>query len=233
MELKRIGAIAGKLLFLALLSVVGWSLVVHLLNQPVDEASPFAEPTPTAFVGFLASRAATAPHFPADHEIGTILPPTAEKPAQNTEQASVADAISPKIVTGIHAEPTATAVSAVAVEPPITTPMILGQGPFVDGDKYHKGSGLATLYSLADGSHLLRVDDLTTTSGPDLHVLLSPNIAPTDHASLGDYLDLGDLKGNIGDQNYEVAAGIDPTQYKSVVIYCLPFKVIFAIAALE
>jgi hypothetical protein len=50
---------------------------------------------------------------------------------------------------------------------------------------------------------------------------------------LGDYLDLGSLKGNVGDQNYALPADFDPTLYKSVVIYCQPFRVIFATATLQ
>jgi hypothetical protein len=72
-----------------------------------------------------------------------------------------------------------------------------------------------------------------TSSGPDLHVLLSPNEAPTNHDSLGDYLDLGDLQSNIGDQNYTLPADIDLTQYRSVVIYCVPYRIVFATATLE
>ena len=50
---------------------------------------------------------------------------------------------------------------------------------------------------------------------------------------LGDYLDLGSLKGNIGDQNYAIPARIDLSEYGSVVIYCVPFRAIFAIAPLS
>jgi hypothetical protein len=63
--------------------------------------------------------------------------------------------------------------------------------------------------------------------------LLSTNPNPTDPASLDTYLDLGSLKGNLGDQNYTIPDGIHVTQYKSVIIYCLPFQVIFATATLQ
>jgi hypothetical protein len=47
------------------------------------------------------------------------------------------------------------------------------------------------------------------------------------------YLDLGSLKGNIGNQNYEIPAGTDISEYQSVVIYCLPFHVIFSTATIS
>jgi hypothetical protein len=46
------------------------------------------------------------------------------------------------------------------------------------------------------------------------------------------YLDLGSLKGNLGNQNYDIPAGTDINQFKSVVIYCLPFHVVFSTADL-
>ena len=55
---------------------------------------------------------------------------------------------------------------------------------------------------------------------------------PADRDELGDYIDLGSLKGNIGNQNYEIPAGTDLSQYQSIVIYCQPFHVVFATATL-
>jgi hypothetical protein len=78
----------------------------------------------------------------------------------------------------------------------------------------------------------LRLEDFSVTNGPDLHVLLAENPSPPDHDSLGMYLDLGSLKGNLGDQNYDIPAGTDINQFKSVVIYCLPFHVVFSTADL-
>jgi hypothetical protein len=112
-------------------------------------------------------------------------------------------------------------------------PTILRQGQFVDADSFHQGSGTVTLYLIADGSTLLRLESFMVTNGPDLHVLLAEGAAPTDRDQLGEYVDLGSLKGNVGDQNYEVPADVDLDRYQSVVIYCVPFHVVFSTATLE
>ena len=112
-------------------------------------------------------------------------------------------------------------------------PVVIGQGQFKDADSFHQGSGSATIYQLPDGSHVLRFEDFMATNGPDLHVILTSHPAPTSHADIMDnYIDLGSLKGNIGNQNYDIPADVDVSQYQSVVIYCMPFHVVFATATL-
>ena len=105
-------------------------------------------------------------------------------------------------------------------------------GQFEDFDNFHQGSGTATIYELEDGSKILRFEDFEVTNGPDLHVLLVPNSDPANRDDITGYLDLGSLKGNIGDQNYELPADFDTSQYASVAIYCQPFHVIFSVASL-
>ena len=76
----------------------------------------------------------------------------------------------------------------------------LKTGEFRDQDALHKGSGQATIYRGPDGAHLLRLDDLNVTNGPDLFVLLSPHHDPNnpDEARTEGYVNLGELKGNRG-----------------------------------
>ncbi|MBC8422715.1 DM13 domain-containing protein [bacterium] len=107
----------------------------------------------------------------------------------------------------------------------------LAKGQFRDEDRFHKGSGDATVYRLADGSHVLRLEELSVTNGPDLHVLLLVDPEGKDK-DLG-YVDLGELKGNRGNQNYEIPEEVDPAMYQSVMIYCQPFHVIFSTAPLS
>jgi len=111
----------------------------------------------------------------------------------------------------------------------------LKQGSFRDADRFHHGSGQVTIYRGPDGSHLLRLENFSVTNGPDLHVILTPNPDPQirDEVSASGYLDLGSLKGNMGNQNYEIPDGVDIDSFGSVVIYCQPFHVIFSVASLE
>ena len=111
--------------------------------------------------------------------------------------------------------------------------IVLATGHFEDIDNLHQGSGTATIYELEDGSHLLRLEDFEVTNGPDLHVYLVPAANPTGD-DIVDYVELGEgLKGNIGNQNYELPADADPAGFGSVVIYCQPFHVIFSFANLS
>ncbi|NDJ52690.1 MAG: DM13 domain-containing protein [Chloroflexi bacterium] len=114
-------------------------------------------------------------------------------------------------------------------------PVLIAQGMFVDADAFHQGEGTATIYQLPDGSYVLRFEDFRVTNGPDLHVFLSGSSEP---ASRGEVMtepsvDLGMIKGNVGSQNYEIPAGVDIENVQSVVIYCVPFSVIFSTAALQ
>ena len=108
--------------------------------------------------------------------------------------------------------------------------MIVAQGEFVDADSAHQGSGTATIFQQGD-SRILRFENFESTNGPDLHVLLVENIAGTRSEELGNYIDLGQLKGNIGSQNYDIPADVDLSQYSGVMIYCMPFHVVFSTAA--
>ena len=109
---------------------------------------------------------------------------------------------------------------------------VLLRGKFRDADGFHKGSGTATLYRLPDGSLVLRFEDFSVTNGPDLRVLLSMHPDPESPAQVKEqgYVELAKLKGNVGNQNYEAQDGA--AAYRSVVIYCRPFQVVFSTAPL-
>lgn len=115
------------------------------------------------------------------------------------------------------------------------TAVVLSKGAFQDADRFHQGSGEATLFRGPDGSYLLRLENFKVTNGPDLHVILSPSPAPEsrDDVHQPGYLDLGSLKGNVGNQNYEIPADVDVDALASVVIYCSPFHVVFSVAPLK
>jgi hypothetical protein len=104
----------------------------------------------------------------------------------------------------------------------------------MDADSIHRGSGTATIYRGPDGSLLLRLENFSVTNGPDLHVYLSPHPNPNRGGQVRTtgYVDLGELKGNRGNQNYPISADVDVAGINSVIIYCKPFSVVFSVAPL-
>jgi hypothetical protein len=100
----------------------------------------------------------------------------------------------------------------------------------------HKTSGRATIYQSSDGD-TLRLTHFATSNGPNLHVVL---IAASDAEDNENFLDkkverveLGQLKGNKGDQNYAIPAGTDLSKFKAVSIFCERFNANFGTAPLE
>lgn len=113
-------------------------------------------------------------------------------------------------------------------------PKIVKQGNFVNADSFHKGNGQAYILEYPDGKKILRFENFQTINGPDLFVYLSKTDSPTgDLKSLGDYIDLGRLKGNIGDQNYDLPQDISLTYFQNAVIWCKKFGVLFPYAVLK
>lgn len=103
--------------------------------------------------------------------------------------------------------------------------------------KAHPTSGRATIYQSPEGKSFLRLSDFTTSNGPDVHVVL----LKADEKALGgvaiagelDKVELGSLKGNQGDQNYDLPAATDLNKYQTVAIYCERFHVVFGSSQLE
>jgi hypothetical protein len=112
-----------------------------------------------------------------------------------------------------------------------TGPTTLRAGRFLSLE--HDTSGRAKILRLGDGRTFLRFEDLSTSNGPDLRVYLSEIPASDDWYAYGErFIDLGALKGNLGNQNYVVPAGVDLSRYKSAVIWCRRFAVGFGVAPL-
>ena len=98
----------------------------------------------------------------------------------------------------------------------------------------HQTSGAALLLRVPDGSVVLRLENFTTSNGPDVHVYLSraPASGPPDAFGTNP-IELGSLKANQGNINYAVPAGTDLTGVKSAVIWCRRFSVGFGVAPLN
>lgn len=93
----------------------------------------------------------------------------------------------------------------------------------------HDTSGKAIVKELPDGSRVLRLQDFETSNGPDVRVYLS---AGKDDSYGKDFVDLGGLKGNVGNQNYAIPSGTDLERYDTAVIWCRRFTVAFGAAKL-
>jgi hypothetical protein len=108
------------------------------------------------------------------------------------------------------------------------TSNLLSTGSFVGvGDGIHDAQGIAKVIPIEGGSNVLRLEDLVVTNGPDLYVYLSTDKSATD------FVDVGRLKANIGNQNYPIPAGTDMTKYDTVLIWCRAFSVLFGSADLK
>lgn len=95
----------------------------------------------------------------------------------------------------------------------------------------HPGTGTAAVVRLANGTRVLTLTDFETDNGPDLRVYLSTG-DPAGGGGLGDFEDLGALKGNKGNQQYEIPSDLNLGRFSTVVIWCRAFSVGFTAAAL-
>ncbi len=107
-------------------------------------------------------------------------------------------------------------------------------GAFRDADSIHRGRGTVTILDAGNGRRIARLTDFQVTNGPDLEVWLvaKQNIQSSGDVTASKYVSLGQLKGNIGDQNYEIPANVDIDDYESIVIWCEQFGVLFSAADL-
>ena len=96
----------------------------------------------------------------------------------------------------------------------------------------HHAEGRALIVKTG-GRTYLRFEDFEVENGPDLRVYLSEARAEAEDDLADQFLDLGALKGNIGDQNYALPEGTDVSDYKTAVIWCRRFSVGFAVAPVD
>jgi hypothetical protein len=103
--------------------------------------------------------------------------------------------------------------------------------------KAHQTSGRGTIYKTSDGRQYLRLTDFSTSNGPDVHIILArsddENLTQEIVKGQLDSVELGSLKGNQGDQNYDLPASVDLHKYNAAVIYCERFHAVFGVARLE
>src|SRR5437879_8694789 len=97
----------------------------------------------------------------------------------------------------------------------------------------HPTEGTATIFQMGDGTRVLRLTSFSTSNGPDVHVYMvaaddAKDVATVQKAS---FVDLGVIKGNIGDQNYTLGSDLNLAKYRAVSIWCKRFSVNYGAAA--
>ncbi len=109
-----------------------------------------------------------------------------------------------------------------------TEPRVTHEGEFEGTDDFHFARGQALLIETAPDVYVLRVEEFSVRNGPDLFVYLSPSA----EGNADGFIDLGNLKATDGAFNYDIPAGTDVSQFKSAIVWCKAFSVLFAVAPL-
>ncbi len=114
-----------------------------------------------------------------------------------------------------------------------TTDQVIASGRF--HGVAHSGAGLASVHKLNDGRRVLRLTQFDTSNGPDLQLYLvaAPDTMDSNAVKQAGFISLGALKGNQGDQNYDIPADVDLARYQSITVWCRRFGVNFTTAPLS
>lgn len=120
-------------------------------------------------------------------------------------------------------------------QPPPAGPVVISRGSLISHE--HSTSGTVSIIEQPDGSRVLAIEDLDTTTGPDVHVWLSQGdvvegFAGWRTAAGVPHVDLGMIKGNKGNQVYEIPADVELADYPSVFLWCVKFSVSFGAAVM-
>jgi hypothetical protein len=203
---------------------VAWAASFLFYDTTINEEFPAAA-APTSAIEVAPTALATV----AVATAAPTTPPVAAAVVQ--PQATTVD--EPTAAPTATAEPTAVPTAAPSATP--AEPLALFSGSFTQIDALHGAEGVATIYKLPDGRHILRLEPFAAQNGPDLYVGLSGHPQPRSNAELmnNGYLELARLKASSGNQNYELPADIDVSAFQSVTIYCKAFSVMFSSAALQ
>ncbi len=218
----------------AAMAVIPDDMTADEVEQAMIEAETVDVPAYENMPEVSATATTLAPPTTATSTTGSTEAPAEQDPAE-ADDSSTTTSAAPEEEPIESADPSTTTSAAEAdPEPQPRAPVPLVTGPLMDGDSFHKGSGQVTLYRLEDQTHVVRLDEIEVTNGPDLHVLLTPihGLGSRDDLQAAGYIDLGPLKGNIGSQNYPVPADYRIPDELTLVIYCVPFRVVFATAEL-
>ena len=194
--------------------------------SPLWERSFLEEESPLAIAAERTEQPAIIPETPSPG-IGTD--------AERTQQpAIIPETPSPGVGTGAEGMGAGNEVDDAPEEPSQDNtasefvPIVISTGEFTGADDFHFGRGQALLIETAPDAYTLRFENFSVRNGPDLFVFLS--LDPDGYTN--DALELGPLKATDGAFNYEIPPGTDVSQFKSAIVWCKPFSVLFAAAPL-
>ena len=199
---------------------------------PAESSAP--APAPSAETAAEAPAAAPAPAdgsapAPAPPDGPMVAGPGASGMPGDEITQEMADEMNEAVASGaMPREVVMSEERPMPVAPQIVT---LVSGEFIS--RSHETSGRALVLNDGSEQRFLRFEDFRTDNGPDVNVWLSS--APPDAPArdfLDDWVDLGDIKGNVGAQNYEIPPSVDLDRYSTVVIWCVRFSVAFGAAGL-
>lgn len=202
------------------LAIASGAIAAQATSTPsvASSPTPVAPPTSTAAATMTSG---TEPTAVAEARIDPTAEPAA--PATATAGSETLPQPAPKET------PTPAPESEPEPEPTEFVPFVLASGGFIGADDFHFGSGSALLIATAPDQFVLRLEDFSVRNGPDLFVYLSTNADGWSE----DALNLGELRATDGSFNYDVPAGVDVSQYRSVVVWCRAFAVLFSTATFE
>jgi hypothetical protein len=215
----------------------------YFLLSPLWTRTHLEEESPIFFVAAGALPAQTAPtpaaaSAPSETITPSPTPPPASTPSpvptdtpitMPANETPPADTPTNPPEPTPEPEPEPTTEPDPAPEPTEFIPHVLLAGQFVGADDFHFGSGTALLIATAEEEFVVRLEDFSVRNGPDLFVYLSTN--PEGWSE--DALNLGELRATDGSFNYDVPAGVDVSIYRSVVVWCKAFAVLFSTASFE
>lgn len=213
--------------------VVGLGIFVIAYFEPhklfIDEEVNEDFPAPVAIATTTTTAAPVVTEAPTTTTTAPLESTTTVGPQPDSE--SEPDPAPTTTVPEETTTTTTTTVPATTTTAPTTTvpegPVLLSSSEWISIG--HPGTGTVLVYRQPDGSHVIRFENLDVSNGPDLLVILSASPLVEDRAaySATEYLSLGDLKGNRGNQNYEVAADVNLDDYLTVAIWCRRFNYTF------
>jgi hypothetical protein len=206
--------------------VVGAVIVIALILSPIwlDK-----------FSSYIKEPVASAPFPDAFYQLANQAQDVYMDLYNNTSHQMAIDLVAARLAEPVDVEEP----NLPAIDPNPNFVQLLLTGNFVTLDAMRGATGTASIYRLSDGRTIVRLETLDAINGPDMHVLLSAYPQPSTQEELDQVpqyqIDLGELKGNQGNQNYVIddpAFNIDNYQEGSVVLYSTRYNLVFSFAPL-